>query len=874
MFTGIVTGLGTVLTRRADPARGVEQLTFSAPGHVTGLGLGGSIAVEGVCLSATAIEAEHITVDLIPETLQRTTLGMLDEGDPVNLERSLASGARLDGHVVQGHVDARAELIARDEATGLHRFALRHQDAPAAQFLAEKGSVAVNGVSLTLTAVGDDTRPWFEVGLIPTTLAETTLGRLNLGDEVNLEMDVLGKYARRMLDADRRSAQEESGRAEPVNTGPGHVRPGHTGPGHAEPGHTRPGQTPVLRAPADPLAVLDPVEVALNQLAGGRPVIVVDDADRENEGDLIFPAAAATEQLLAFTVRHSSGVVCVPLGAERAQHLGLPAMVAENEDPKGTAYTVSCDAAVGVSTGISAADRAHTARLLADPGTGAEDLSRPGHLFPLVADPRGVLGRAGHTEAAVDLCRLAGRAEVGVIAELVHDDGRMMRLPALREFADAHGFALISIADLITYRGGTPSPQTVSDAPRALWENPRSEAEQLVSGGPEVTLPTEFGTFTAQVWTEQATAHEHLLLSAPGASGGAAEGPQAPGPLVRLHSECLTGDVFGSHRCDCGTQLISALQRLHRDGGHLLYLRGHEGRGIGLANKLRAYRLQQEGADTVEANEMLGLAAELRDYTGAAAVLHARGITRLRLLTNNPEKVEALRETGLQVTQVPSDGVVHAANRRYLRTKRDRMRHMMDHRQDIDENPTDEKPTDENPHRRGIRHRRPGRAAMSSTGTPTIAEQELRRLRQSAPQLRVAVIAGRWHEQVRSGLLAGVRRFLAQVGIRDFTLVEAPGSFELPVLARHAAVAHDVVIALGVVIRGGTPHFEYVCRAATDGLTQVAVATGVPIGFGLLTCDDEQQAVDRAGLEGSREDKGFEAAHAAVVSAVEIAALR
>lgn len=314
--------------------------------------------------------------------------------------------------------------------------------------------------------------------------------------------------------------------------------------------------------------------------------------------------------------------------------------------------------------------------MLADTETEPTDLTRPGHMFPLVAHAQGVLGRDGHTEAAVDLCRLSGHTEVGVIAELTHDDGSMMRLPALRDFSDAHGLALISIADLIAYRGGTPDPTAVRESYLTSWQAPEEEASKLVVGGPVVTLPTDFGVFHAQVWTERTTGHEHVLLSSP-EPGSTPE--DASGPLIRLHSECLTGDVLGSHRCDCGTQLASALEAVHAEGGHLLYLRGHEGRGIGLANKLRAYKLQEEGADTVEANEMLGLAAELRDYTGAAAILHASGITRLRLLTNNPAKVEALAAAGLAVTQVPSNGVVHQDNARYLRTKRDRMNHLLDH---------------------------------------------------------------------------------------------------------------------------------------------------------------------------------------------------
>lgn len=652
MFTGIVTGLGTVLQRRprqehSGSHQGAERLTFSAPGHLHGLELGGSIAVNGVCVSAVELDhsAEEISVELIPETLRRTSLGALQPGHAVNLERCLPSGARLDGHVVQGHVDGMGRLIERDPADGRHRFSLSPELAP---YLTEKGSIAIDGVSLTVTAVSEPEagQPWFEVGLIPTTLAETTLGRQEIGASVNLEVDVLAKYARRMLsfrqpdadDADRLSA---------------------------------------IPQPDTPAPVLDAVDVALEQLAAGRPVVVVDDAGRENEGDIIFPAAASTPELMAFTIRHSSGVLCAPMSAARAAHLQLPPMVAENEDPKGTAYTISCDADASrhpqVTTGISAADRALTAQLLAASSAGPEDLTRPGHLFPLIAHAEGVLGRDGHTEAAVDLCELAGAPAVGIIAELTHDDGEMMRLPALREFADEHGLALISIEDLIRHRGGTAVPEEAA----APVDAEALTGEDLVGAGPVVVLPTDYGTFAAQVWVERRTGHEHMLISAEG------HHPQQHGkvarPLIRMHSECVTGDVFGSHRCDCGTQLISALESIQRDGGHLLYLRGHEGRGIGLANKMRAYHLQEQGADTVEANEMLGLPAEQRDFTGAAAILHGAGITRLQLLTNNPEKVRALRDAGLDVEQAPSTGVVHEANRRYLETKRDRMNHLLDH---------------------------------------------------------------------------------------------------------------------------------------------------------------------------------------------------
>ena len=648
MFTGIVTGTGIVVERRAGP--GVERLVFTAEGHTDGLSHGASIAVNGVCVSATAVEDDRITVELIGETLKRTTMGELSHGDMVNLERCLPSGERLDGHVVQGHVDGVGQLVERDLTEGRHRFAV---PAELAELMAEKGSVAVDGVSLTITAVSEpgEDLAWFEVGLIPTTLQETTLGRLALEGQVNIEGDVLAKYTRRMLRFGTAEAAQET-------------------------------PTPVP-APETPGPVLDSVSTALGQLAAGRPVIVVDDADRENEGDIVFPAVRATEELLGFTVRHSSGVICAPMTAERAARLGLEPMVSENQDPKGTAYTVSCDLSSAreprMTTGISAGDRARTLAALANPETQSVELTRPGHVFPLIAHAEGVLGRPGHTEAAVDLCRLSGASEVGVIAELVHDDGRMMRLPALRTFADAHGFALISIADLILHRGGNPPEGAVPDRGQGQWQSGwhLPSEDGLVSPGPVVTLPTDYGIFEAQVWTEQTTGHEHMLISATHGEDGTAD--PGRGPLIRMHSECVTGDVLTSHRCDCGTQLHSALESIRRHGGHLLYLRGHEGRGIGLANKMRAYKLQEEGADTVEANEMLGLAAELRDYSGAAAILQSAGITRLRLLTNNPAKVQFLREAGLDVEQIPSTGVVHEENRRYLRTKRDRMDHLLDH---------------------------------------------------------------------------------------------------------------------------------------------------------------------------------------------------
>ena len=394
--------------------------------------------------------------------------------------------------------------------------------------------------------------------------------------------------------------------------------------------------------------LLDPIESAIEAIAEGRPVLVVDDADRENEGDIIFAADAATDELMGATVRLGSGVICVAMTGEELDRLALPPMTAINEDSKGTAYSVSVDAREGVTTGISAADRARTARLLADPATGRGDLARPGHVFPLRARDGGVLVRRGHTEAAVDLCRLAGRAPAGVICEVVEEDGSMSRLPQLRRLADERGWPLVSIADLVDLRR-------------------RSEAlvERVVS----TRLPTAHGEFTAHGFRSGIDGSEHIAL----VHGDITTGT----PLVRVHSECLTGDVFGSLRCDCGPQLDAAQAAVVAAGsGVIVYVRGHEGRGIGLVDKLRAYAAQDAGADTVDANSDLGLPVDARDYTHAAQMLRDLGVESVRLLSNNPAKVSALTSLGVEVVdRVGLPAQVTSDNLRYLRTKRDRMGH-------------------------------------------------------------------------------------------------------------------------------------------------------------------------------------------------------
>ncbi|WP_043738836.1 bifunctional 3,4-dihydroxy-2-butanone-4-phosphate synthase/GTP cyclohydrolase II [Nocardia asiatica] len=395
---------------------------------------------------------------------------------------------------------------------------------------------------------------------------------------------------------------------------------------------------------------LDSVPAAVAAIASGGMVLVVDDEDRENEGDLVLAAEKATAANIGFLVRHTSGVLCVPMAGGDLDRLDLPPMTAVNQDPKGTAYTVSVDAAGGIDTGISAADRARTMRLLADPATTAADLTRPGHVFPLRAHPAGVLGRPGHTEAAVDLVRLAGLRPAGVIAEVVRDDGSMARLPELLTMARVHGIPIISIADLIGYR---------------------HRIESGVARIVETRLPTRFGDFRVIGYRDETTDAEHLALvfGAPGDED----------VLTRIHSECLTGDAFGSLRCDCGEQLDAALRAVAAEGrGVVVYLRGQEGRGVGLLNKLRAYELQDQGADTVDANLRLGLPVDARRYDAAARILADLGVRSVRLLSNNPAKQAGLTEYGIAVQRrIPLQTRPTEHNVRYLRAKRDRMRHQL-----------------------------------------------------------------------------------------------------------------------------------------------------------------------------------------------------
>jgi 3,4-dihydroxy 2-butanone 4-phosphate synthase/GTP cyclohydrolase II len=398
---------------------------------------------------------------------------------------------------------------------------------------------------------------------------------------------------------------------------------------------------------------LSTVEEAIAAIGRGQMVVVVDDEDRENEGDLVMAAQFATPEAIAFFLAHTSGVVCAPLMPERIDELELPLMVSQNTESQRTAFTVTVDYRPGTTTGISAYDRSATIQSLIDPGTKPSDLARPGHIFPLRYRTGGVLKRAGHTEATVDLARMAGCYPAGVLCEIVTEDKQsMMRMPELERFSTEHGLPIITIADLVRYR---------------------RRREKLVERIASARIPTRFGEFTGHAYQSLIDGEHHFALVC-----GDVEGRE--NVLVRVHSECLTGDVFGSLRCDCGPQLDTALQLIAEEGaGVVVYLRGHEGRGIGLAHKLRAYTLQEQGRDTVDANVELGLPVDSREYGIGAQILVDLGITTMRALTNNPAKYGGLEGFGLDIVErVPLQPLANPENLEYLRTKRERMGHILD----------------------------------------------------------------------------------------------------------------------------------------------------------------------------------------------------
>jgi 3,4-dihydroxy 2-butanone 4-phosphate synthase/GTP cyclohydrolase II len=614
MFTGIVEELGRVRSLAE------ERLEVGCDLVARDADRGASIAVNGVCLTVVERSAGGLAFQLSGETLERTSLGRLAAGDPVNLERPLMLSDRLGGHLVQGHVDAVAEVERFRPENGGATLTVRLPDA-LSRYVVEKGSITVDGVSLTVAAAD---RERFTVALIPHTLRATTLGTVRERDLVNLEVDVIAKYVEGML---KHVSEGERTMTDTIGSSVTAPEP-HAAPEFAT------------------------IDAALEDIRKGKIVIVVDDADRENEGDFVMAAEKVTPEAVNFMATHGRGIVCLPCAGSRLDELRIPLMVSKNQESHGTAFAVSIDVGGRTTTGTSAFDRAATAKAVTEVETRPEDIHMPGHVFPLRAQEGGVLKRAGHTEATVDLARLAGLYPAGVLCEVMHPDGTMARLPELLHVAEEHGLKLISIRDLIEFR---------------------RHGEQLVRRVADATIPTEYGTFRSYAYESDVDGRVHVAM----VLGDIGDGDRV---LVRVHSECLTGDVFGSLRCDCGAQLERAMERIGEDGrGVVLYIRGHEGRAIGLTHKLRAYRLQDEGRDTVEANRELGFAADERDYGIGAQILVDLGVRSMRLLTNNPAKRAGLEGHGLSIAErIPLETLPTRENIGYLRVKREKLGHLLE----------------------------------------------------------------------------------------------------------------------------------------------------------------------------------------------------
>jgi len=596
-----------------------------------------------------------------------------------------------------------------------------------------------------------------------------------------------------------------------------------------------------------------PIEKALELFRKGEILVVMDDENRENEGDLIMSAEFATDKKIAFFLRHTTGILCAPMTEAWADSLKLPPMVVNNEDPKCTAFTLTCDLIEGNTTGVSAHDRANTFIALADPSQRPERFHRPGHVFPLRARNGGVLERGGHTEASVDLCRLAGVQPVGVIGELMHDDGTMMRLPACQEFVEKNGLHLITIEALAEYRRKHidelfPVPSTtrlqkeitpiahVVEAPKdQTASNVKNEVELVA----ECPLPIErrgqfMGIWKQQIFVDK-PGNKYIVLSI----GDIATGVTPV--LARIHSECFTGDLIGSRRCDCGFQLDQSFRIITKAGcGIIIYCGGHEGRGIGLVNKVRAYKLQMEqNLDTYESNAVLGFPFDMRTYTAPLAILKALGVQKIELLTNNPLKVNELKEIVASVRPIRCAANQHNAG--YLACK-----HVMEKRHATEnklvELMSEGQPSIKSPTKASVT------PALTSPLEPAVPQTFTGENFAHADQLKLGVILANWNGELVQQIWEGVKADLLKSGVCPQNIFEetVPGAYELPLAAQFVASKRDVdaVLCIAVLIQlNDATHFECAAQAVSQGLMQVQLCTSVPVLCGVVSCLTEEQAL-------------------------------